>query len=637
MDARRWREQQIQMREQLRARRVRERADATAVPSPRVSVIVVCWNSADTLGRCLDQLLEQDYPDYEVIVVDDGSDDETLAVAERRLARGDLQIMRSRRNRGCPHARNLGLTQARGEVVAFVDADGFVAGDWLDRIVETFARDATIGAVASMVFYDGNPLVINGAGGTVNRQGWAADLSMNEPYERAQVAPEALYPMGCGMALRRKAIDDVGPFDDRMLNYYDDVDYGVRLWRAGHRVVVAPDAWIDHGVGVGADSARKRLLCERHRMRVVLKHAPAQTLTRWAGHEARAFRQAATPTRARKLRALAWNALHLPSAISSRRRLRGFVGTPDRLIDQSWGDGFPAGVPPLSMPHPQDAGKRVDMADTRSERQLSYGWFPTEQVDGRSYRWAGVQAAALVSLQAPAKRLRLDYAHVPVDIGGVDVCIRRLDSSDPLTPTWSARLAWQYIARSVENHPIALPAGDYEVIFGVQDGWLEPPLNTRSLSLALASMSFEESFELANGGMDMASAAVEEQLVSGWFEAEGSAERGYRWAGGHAAAVVHLADRASGARLSYCLPPASIGGLRLTICALEGGEPVWSTRIPWADADWHEQDFAMELAAGDYLMSFDADATWSNPEGRDPKLWPENRSLGFALSSLSFG
>lgn len=607
------------------------------MPSPRVSVIVVCWNSADTLGRCLDQLLEQDYPDYEVIVVDDGSDDETLAVAERRLARGDLQIMRSRRNRGCPHARNLGLTQARGEVVAFVDADGFVAGDWLDRIVETFARDATIGAVASMVFYDGNPLVINGAGGTVNRQGWAADLSMNEPYERAQVAPEALYPMGCGMALRRKAIDDVGPFDDRMLNYYDDVDYGVRLWRAGHRVVVAPDAWIDHGVGVGADSARKRLLCERHRMRVVLKHAPAQTLTRWAGHEARAFRQAATPTRARKLRALAWNALHLPSAISSRRRLRGFVGTPDRLIDQSWGDGFPAGVPPLSMPHPQDAGKRVDMADTRSERQLSYGWFPTEQVDGRSYRWAGVQAAALVSLQAPAKRLRLDYAHVPVDIGGVDVCIRRLDSSDPLTPTWSARLAWQYIARSVENHPIALPAGDYEVIFGVQDGWLEPPLNTRSLSLALASMSFEESFELANGGLDMASEAVEEQLVSGWFEAEGSAERGYRWAGGHAAAVVHLADRASGARLSYCLPPASIGGLRLTICALEGGEPVWSTRIPWADADWHEQDFAMELAAGDYLMSFDADATWSNPEGRDPKLWPENRSLGFALSSLSFG
>lgn len=625
------------MRERLRARRPRREAGAAAAPSPSVSVIVVCWNSADTLGRCLDQLLAQDYPDYEVIVVDDGSDDDTLAVAERKLAHGEHQIVRSRRNRGCPHARNLGLARARGAIVAFVDADGFAAPDWLGKIVETFASDATIGAAGSTVLYDGNPLVINGAGGTVNRQGWAADLSMNEPYERAQLAREALYPMGCGMALRRSAVEDVGPFDDSMLNYYDDVDYGVRLWRAGHRVVVAPEAWIDHGVGVGGESARKRLLCERHRMRVVLKHAPTGTLTRWAAHEARAFRQAAAPTRARKLRALAWNALHLPSALSSRMRLRGLPAAPDRLIDPSWGDGFPAGVPPLLMPRPEQAGARIDMADARSEWQLCYGWFPTERVDGRSYRWAGVQAAAVMALQAPAKRLRLDYAHVPVDIGGVDVRIRRLDSSDPLTPVWSTHLAWQYIARSVENHPVALPAGDYEVVFGVRDGWLEPPLNTRSLSLSLARMSFEESFELADGGLDMASPAVEEQLVSGWFEAEGGAERSYRWAGGHAAAVVRLAERASGARLRYCFPPASIGGLKLAICALEGGEPVWSTRLPWADTDWHEQDFAMELAAGHYLVSFDADASWSNPEGRDPSFWGENRSLGFALSSLSFG
>jgi GT2 family glycosyltransferase len=603
-----------------------------------VSVIVVCFNGANTLGRCLDQLLAQDYPDYEVIVVDDGSHDNTLEVAERRLDGVERahHIVRSPRNRGCPHARNLGLARAKGEIVAFVDSDGFAAPSWLREVVGAFAADASIGGVASTVFYDGNPLVINGAGGTVNRQGWAADLSMNECYERAQIASEALYPMGCGMAFRGSVVDVVGPFDDRMLNYYDDVDYGVRLWRAGYGVAVAGDAWIDHGVGGGGgDSARKRL-CERHRMRVVLKHAPMRTLARWAAHEARAFRQATAPTRARKLRALAWNALNLPSVLASRRRMRGFVGPPDRLIDPSWGDAFPAGVPPLSMPHPQDAGRRVDMADARSELQLSYGWFPTEHVDGRSYRWAGVQAAALVALRTPAKRLRLDYAHVPVDIGGVDVCIRRLDSCDPLTPVWRTRLAWQYIARSVENHPIALPSGNYEVVFGVQDGWLEPPLNTRSLSLALASMSFEESFELADGGLDMASPAVEEQLVSGWFEAEGSAERSYRWAGGHAAAVVRLAERASGARLSYCLPPASIGGLKLTICALEGGDPVWSTRIPWADTDWHEQDFAMELAAGDYLVCFDTEASWSNPEGKDPKLWPENRSLGFALSSLSF-
>ena len=75
----------------------------------------------------------------------------------------------------------------------------------------------------------------------------------------------------------------------------------------------------------------------------------------------------------------------------------------------------------------------------------------------------------------------------------------------------------------------------------------------------------------------------------------------------------------------------------MSICPLEERGAIWSTRIVWHDADWHEEDFPLRLAAGDYLVSFDAETTWSNPGQRDPELWPENRSLGFALSSLSFG
>jgi GT2 family glycosyltransferase len=603
-----------------------------------VSVIVVCWNSADVLGRCLDQLLAQDHPDYEIVVVDDGSTDETLAVAEAARERGEVVVVRSPRNRGCPHARNLGLARANGEIVAFVDADGFVAPGWLHEIVAAFGDDAGIGGVASTVFYDANPLVINGAGGTANRQGWAADLSMNEPYERAQLASEALYPMGCGMALRRAAIEAVGPFDDRMLNYYDDVDYGVRLWRAGYRVVVASDAWIDHGVGGGGgDSAGKGLLCERHRMRVVLKHAPPGVLGRWLRQEVRALRRAAWPARVRKLRAMAWNVRHLLDTLAGRRRLRGTPAPPDRLIDPSWGDGFPAGVPPVLQPRPQEAGAAIDMADPRSAGQLSYGWFPCERVDGRSYRWAGEQAAALIGLLAPAKRLRLDYTHVPVDIGGVEVRIRSLNSPKPLTPVWTTRLPWQEKARSVEHHPLTLPAGDYEVVFSVAEGWAEPPLRIRSLSLAVASMAFEDSYEIDSGGLDMASPAVGDQLVNGWFDAEESAGRRYRWGGAHAAAIVRLSESASGARLGYCLPPGSIGALTLTMREPDGQSEVFSTRLAWHDGDWHEENLALRLAAGDYLVSFDTETTWSNREGTDPSLWGENRSLGFAVSSLSFG
>jgi GT2 family glycosyltransferase len=642
MDAERWRADERDLREAVRATRRQPGESDPVAPAgsaaPLASVIVVCWNSADVLGGCLDHLLAQDYSNYEIIVVDDGSQDDTLAVAERRAPTGgDLKIVRSPRNRGCPAARNLGLEHARGDIVAFIDADGFAAPSWLRNLVAAFDADEAVGGVASTVFFAENPLVLNGAGGTVNRQGWAADLSMNESYERAEIASEALYPMGCGMAVRRSALERVGPFDGRMLNYYDDVDYGMRLWRAGYRVVVARDAWIDHGFGrSGSDSSRKHLLCERHRMRVVLKHAPPGSLGRWAVHEARAITGGVVPHRWQKLRAIAWNACHLPSTLASRRQMRHAAAVPDRLVDPSWGDGFPAGVPPRLTPKPQSAGSTVDTADPSSEDQLLYGWFGAEHVDGHSYRWAGVQAAVLVLLRAPVRRLRLRFAHVPVDMGGVDVSIRRLGSLEPLAPIWSTHLSWQYIERSVENHPLALPAGDYEVVFSAQQGWSDPPRETRSLGFALAAMSFEESYEIASGGLDMASPDVEEQLLSGWFEAEQSVERSYRWAAANAAVVVCLTEEASSACLRYRFPPGPSGDVVISVRPVDSQDALWSTRLAWQEGEWQEEKLTLQLSAGDYVVAFEAEGTWSNPDQGEPQLPPENRALAVAVSSLSF-
>jgi hypothetical protein len=153
--------------------------------------------------------------------------------------------------------------------------------------------------------------------------------------------------------------------------------------------------------------------------------------------------------------------------------------------------------------------------------------------------------------------------------------------------------------------------------------------------LALARMAFEPSHEISPGGLDMASPTVEEQLVSGWYEPEQTAGRSYRWATGHAAGVVRLAGNAGGACLSYRLPPVR-SDVRVTVRPLDQQEPVWSTLISWEDAEWHEDSLPLRLGAGDYLISFDAEAPWSNPKRRDPALWAENRILGFALSSLSF-
>lgn len=133
----------------------------------------------------------------------------------------------------------------------------------------------------------------------------------------------------------------------------------------------------------------------------------------------------------------------------------------------------------------------------------------------------------------------------------------------------------------------------------------------------------------------MASPDVEGQLVNGWFEAEESNRRHYRWGSGRAALIMALADPVSRARISYRLPPVD-SGVELTISSLDQGRKIWSTTLAWRDAEWHEDSFPLELIPGRYVALFEAATPWSNPGQVDGSLWPESRSLGFALSSLWF-
>jgi hypothetical protein len=503
--------------------------------------------------------------------------------------------------------------------------------------VAAFEADDSVGAVASTVFYARNPLVINGAGGTVNRQGWAADISMNESYEHAELPVEALYPMGCGMAIRRSVLERVGSFDPHIVNYYDDVDYGIRVWRNGYRVVVAADACIDHDFNPdGSDSSRKQLLCERHRVRVVLSHAPVKVLPRWTVNEARALLGASADRRKRKQQALAWNAWRLPSMLTRRHRLRRTPPAPDRLVAPTWGNAFPVHITTPAMPRPALLTDRIDMASADSEAHLIHGWFPTERLDGRCHRWTEKYAAALIELKSRAMRLRLDYTHTPADNGGIDIAIRRADSELSI-PVWSTHLHWQYLSRTVENHPVALSPGTYEVLFNAACTWSEPPRETRQLGFALARLSFEVNFALTPGGLDMASPAVDDQLLYGWFEPEESEGRHYRWTCANAAMIVRLAQGARAVKLRFRMPPRPTGKVCISVTELAADRSALHAEIDWRDDRWREQELPVGLLApGDYVISFDAEATWSNPVPRDPALPPEGRALGIAVSELTF-
>lgn len=212
-------------------------SDDSALPhrplprTPLVSVIVCSYNGAKTLAGCLESLSRVDYPDYEVILVDDGSTDDTAAIVARFPA---VRYIRQS-NHGLSHARNTGAAAARGEVLAYTDSDCMADRDWLYYLVGTLLSGDFAGV--------GGPNVSPPA------QNWVQACVAAAPGGPSHVLLTdtiAEHIPGCNMAWYRWAFDSVGGFDVEYHKAGDDVDFCWRVQQAGYEVAFSPTAIVWH-------------------------------------------------------------------------------------------------------------------------------------------------------------------------------------------------------------------------------------------------------------------------------------------------------------------------------------------------------------------------------------------------------
>jgi GT2 family glycosyltransferase len=198
--------------------------------APRVSVVVCTYNGGSTLGPCLRSLLALDYPDYEVIVVDDGSTDDTRAI----LASFPGVRAIHQPNRGLSAARNIGLEAATGAIVAYTDSDCFADPHWLTHLVYQLLHS---GAVAV------------GGPNLTPEDGWlpaCVAAAPGQPMHVLESDQEAEHIPGCNMAFRREALRAQGGFDLVYRKAGDDVDVCWRLQQAGGWITFAPGAFVWH-------------------------------------------------------------------------------------------------------------------------------------------------------------------------------------------------------------------------------------------------------------------------------------------------------------------------------------------------------------------------------------------------------
>jgi len=198
---------------------------------PKVSVIVCAYNAARTLAACLASLEKLTYPNYEVIVVNDGSTDATPEIAHScRYVR-----LINQENKGLSVARNIGIAAATGEIIAFTDSDCVADPDWLFYLVANFLS-SNFPAVGGPNLPPPEDSLV--ASCVAASPGGPTHVLLSD--EVAEHVP------GCNMAFRREALEEVGGFDPVFRAAGDDVDLCWRLQNRGYTIGFSPAAVVWH-------------------------------------------------------------------------------------------------------------------------------------------------------------------------------------------------------------------------------------------------------------------------------------------------------------------------------------------------------------------------------------------------------
>lgn len=277
---------------------------------PLLSVIIPHYNGAHHLTTCFNALRTQTYPHLEIILADNGSSDESVALTRRDFP--EVKILELGQNLGFAGAVNRGIEQARGEIIVPLNNDTEVTPDWAQALVDTLQAYPEAGMVAcKMLLFDQRDTLHSAGDGfgldgiPINRGVWCQD--------KGQFDQDVYVFGGCGgaVAYRRKMLDDIGLFDEDLFMYLEDVDLNWRAQLAGYRAVFAPQAVVYHRLSASGGGVIASYYTGRNTIWMLAKDLPGSIFRRhWPAIIGAQLK-------------IAWEALRSWRGEAARARLRG--------------------------------------------------------------------------------------------------------------------------------------------------------------------------------------------------------------------------------------------------------------------------------------------------------------------------
>jgi hypothetical protein len=210
---------------------------------PKVNIVVLNYNGKDCLKKCLTSLFSVDYPNFEVVVVDNNSQDGSLEMA--RLAFSRATFIKNEQNLGFSAGNNVGIKYSLEKMADFVlllNNDTVVKKDFLKQLIKS-AKVNTMAGIFSPLIFSGDGKAVWFSGGKID---WWRMKALNLRDNLINDFPSSDFISGCAMLVRAEVFKKIGLLDEDFFLYWEDADFSVRAKKVGFALLVVADAQINH-------------------------------------------------------------------------------------------------------------------------------------------------------------------------------------------------------------------------------------------------------------------------------------------------------------------------------------------------------------------------------------------------------
>lgn len=241
---------------------------ASSPNHPFTSVIVVNYNGSEYISACLTSLINQDYANFEILLVDNGSTDNSLELVRQNFP--SVRIVQNTENLGYSGAVNLAASKSSAKYISVLNMDVVVEPDWLHHLVSFLENNPNAGAVNPLILLADRPDTINALGQNVHVTGLGFNRMLNYPRSAADVNPRRVSGLqGAALVMPRELFAAIGGMNQANFMYHEDVDVSWLINMVGYDIYCVPESVVYHDYSLGM-KAWKYYYLERNRWALML-------------------------------------------------------------------------------------------------------------------------------------------------------------------------------------------------------------------------------------------------------------------------------------------------------------------------------------------------------------------------------